>query len=351
MENCFGQPVFYKSFRFAIAEQLTIMIAITGANGLLGSHLLRKFVAENEPVVAIKKKDSPLHLVGDRMHITWKEADVLDPDSLAEAFEGCHTVIHTAAQVSFNPRMRKKIFLVNEEGTKNVVNTCLVRQVKNLIHVSSVAALGRQKGIRHMNEESRWQDSDLNTDYARSKYAAELEVWRGHEEGLRVAVVNPSVILAPGDATKSSAQFFLYVLKEKIFYTDGQLNYVDVRDVVDMIWIIYKKECYGERYIANSGHTSFQNLLQQIATRLKKRAPLVKVSPALLYWIGLAEEWRCRLTGSEPMITTQAAKLVKELFYYSNQKVRQTLGMEFRSLETTLDWCCAHYLNAYKHNK
>jgi dihydroflavonol-4-reductase len=326
------------------------MIAITGANGLLGSHLLRKLAAEKEPVVAIKKKDSNLDLVADLQHLPWREADVLDPESLTDAFDGVTTVIHTAAVVSFNPRMRKQIFSVNEEGTRHVVNTCLALNIKNLIHISSVAALGRQKGVNQLNEETRWQDSDLNTDYARSKYGAELEVWRGHEEGMRVAIINPSVIFAPGDATKSSARFFLYVMKEKLFYTDGQLSFTDARDVVDMIWHIYKNEIYGERFIASGGHTTFQHLFSEIARRLNKRAPRRKVSPQLLYCLAWADEWRCRITGSEPMLTRQAIKLVQEPFFYSHEKARHRLGMAFRSLENTLDWCCSHYLNAYKHN-
>jgi len=326
------------------------MIAITGANGLLGSHLLRKFSSEKIPVVAIKKPGSTTTHLSDLTSVEWRDADVLDTESLVKVLQGTTTLIHTAAQVSFNPRARNKIFEVNEGGTRNVVNTCLALEINHLIHISSVAAIGRQKGFQHINEESKWISGDLNTDYAESKYLAELEVWRGHEEGLNVSIVNPSVILAPPTQTKSSAQLFHYVMNEKLFYTDGQLNFVDVRDVVAMIWKMYNEKIYGERFIANGGHTTFKNLFAQIAQRLNKKPPSIKIPSSLLAMLATIEEMRCRVTGKEPLITRQSTKLAKEFFYYSNEKAQRKFNFQFHSLENTLDWCCKDYPDAYTTN-
>ncbi len=326
------------------------MIVVTGANGLLGSHLLRRLVMENVPVVGIKKPGSKISHLNDVQQIEWRDADLLDSESMQEAFQGATTVIHTAAQVSFNPRARNKIIAVNEGGTRNVVNACLVLKVNHLIHISSVAAIGRLKGFQHIDEESKWVSGELNTDYAESKYLAELEVWRGHEEGLKISIVNPSVILAPPNLTKSSAQIFHYVLKEKRFYTEGQINYVDVRDVIEIIWQMYSQKIYGERFIANAGHTTFNNLFYQIAQRFNKRPPSIKI-PALLLW-GLAgfEELRSRITGNDPLITRQSTKLAREYFYYSNEKATRKFKFEFHSLENTLDWCRKEYSGAYTTN-
>ncbi|MBP9926921.1 MAG: NAD-dependent epimerase/dehydratase family protein, partial [Cyclobacteriaceae bacterium] len=137
------------------------MIAITGANGLLGNYILRKLVSEKIPVVALHRKDSDRSSLTDLTGVVWREGDILNPAALREAFEGATTVIHTAAQVSFNPRMKKTIMEVNVEGTKNVVNTCLSQNIPRLIHISSVAALGRKKGISEIDETARWIESDL----------------------------------------------------------------------------------------------------------------------------------------------------------------------------------------------
>ncbi len=326
------------------------MIVVTGANGLLGSHLLRRLSKENVPVIGVKRPDSETTHLKDLAHLEWRNADVLDAEGLTEALKGATTVIHTAAYVSFNPRARNKIISVNEGGTRNVVNACLASKVDHLIHVSSVAAIGRQRGFHHVNEESKWVPGNLNTDYAESKYLAELEVWRGHEEGLNISIINPSAILAPPELTKSSAQLFHYVLKERLFYTDGQLNFVDVRDVVEIIWQMHQKKIYAERFIANAGHTTFKNLFFQIAQRVNKRPPFIKMNSTLLSLLATAEEIRSRITGTEPLITRQSTKIAKEFFYYSNEKAIHKFNFQFHSLENTLDWCCNEYSGAYTTN-
>lgn len=326
------------------------MIVVTGANGLLGSHLLNRLTKENIPVIGIKKPGSDITHLKNLNHIEWRDADLLDAEAMMQALHGASTVIHTAAQVSFNPRARKKIIEVNEGGTRNVVNACLALKVDHLIHTSSIAAIGRQKGFHHINEESKWVDGELNTDYAESKYLAELEVWRGHEEGLKISVINPSVILAPPNQNKSSSQIFHYVLNEKLFYTEGQINFVDVRDVVEMIWQMHVQKIYGERFIANAGHTTFQNLFHEIARRMNKRPPSIKLPATLLSLLANLEEFRSRITGKEPLITRQSTKVAKEFFYYSNEKAVQKFNFQFHSLENTLDWCCREYSGTYTTN-
>ncbi len=327
------------------------MIAITGANGLLGSYLLRKLVEEGAPVIALRRSDSDLSLVKDLKGISWREVDILNPVSIQSALQGITTVIHTAAFVSFNPRMQKKIMAVNVEGTHNIVNACLSMHIPRLIHISSVAALGRKKGIVEIDETTRWIEGDLNSDYAKSKYLSELEVWRAAEEGLSVSVINPSVILAPADWTKSSAQLFQYVWKEKRFYSDTKINYVDVRDVVEIVWQVYNRNISGEKFIANAGSVSAKILFDLIATRFQKRSPSIRINPWLMSTVALFEEFRSRLSGSEPLISRQSAKVTKESFLFQNHKAINQLEVSFRNLEATLDWCCHHYRQAYTTNK
>src|SRR5690349_14333062 len=206
------------------------MIAITGANGLLGSFIVRKLIESKKPFIAIKRTGSDVSLLKDVAHlITWKDAGVTEEDAIQEALQGCTHVIHTAAMVSFNPRLKRKIFNVNINGTRNVVNACLLNNVQRLIHISSVAALGRQKDKSDVDESNKWADSPINSTYGKSKYLAELEVFRGQEEGLSTAIVNPSLILAPADWDKSSAKLFKYVWSQRPYFTEGSMNYVDVR--------------------------------------------------------------------------------------------------------------------------
>ncbi len=328
------------------------MVAITGANGLLGNFILNKFISKKIPVTGLRRAQRDISRFGSQVQqAEWREADITDSLSLTEAFKNTETVIHTAAVVSFDPRAKEKIFQTNVIGTQNVVNACLALGIPRLIFISSVAALGRKKGIHEINEETKWVDSNLNSDYAKSKYLAELEVYRGQEEGLSISIINPSVILSTADPNKSSAQLFKYVQEERPFYTDGSLNYVDVRDVTDMVHAIYKNPAPGEKYIANAGCIDLKELMTKIAVRLEKRKPSIKINRSLLQAAAWLEEIRCKLTGSEALISRQSVKMPGERFIYQNQKSINRLNMAYRPLDETLDWCCEYYRNAFTTNK
>jgi dihydroflavonol-4-reductase len=328
------------------------MILVTGANGLLGSFILRKLVAEGESVIALKRKTSDTHLTDDlKNKITWRDADITDTISLNELFKDASIVIHAAAMVSFNPREEDQLYKVNVEGTKNVVNACLTNNIKKLIHISSVAALGRQKGSSILDEGSKWIDSPLNSAYAKSKYLAELEVYRGIEEGLPASIINPSFILAPSDWEKSSSQMFRYIWKEKRFYSGGQANYVDVEDVAEMASKLCKQNFVGERFIASAGTISFKELFEQMALRLKKKAPSVRVGSKLLTAFALIEEMRCFVFGTKPLITRESVKATKEIFTYSNKKSVEYLNIKYKTLSETLDRCCDYYQRTYSTKK
>jgi nucleoside-diphosphate-sugar epimerase len=327
------------------------MIAITGANGLLGSEITNHFARQKIECFAIKRVNSNLDLLSEQQsHIHFKDADILDGVSLTEALNGATTVIHTAALVSFNPRKAKQIYAVNVEGTKNVVDACLQLKIPHLIHISSVAALGREKGKPIVDEASEWVESPFNTDYAKSKYLAELEVFRGQEEGLKISIVNPSVILGRAGWHQSSSALFNYVWKEHKFFSAGTFNYVDVRDVVEAIDKLVAAKNAG-RFIVNAGSVSSENLFKEIAYRFNKKAPSQVAGPFLISLATTFESFRSFLTKTEPLVTSQTAKIASDTFYFNNQKAINELNMKFRSLEETLDWCCAYYLANNSTNK
>lgn len=320
------------------------MIAVTGSTGLLGSYIIRKLVANNTAFVALKRKDSDVSLLHDlKEKITWRDVEITNPVSVEEAFSEVTGVIHTAAYVSFNPRKAKKIFEINTEGTRNVVNACLENNIKRLLHVSSVSALGRQKGQTILSEENKWIESGFNSTYGESKYQAELEVFRGQEEGLSTVILNPSVILGFSNWDKSSTQLFKYVWNERPFYINGSLNYVDVRDVADIAFQLFKSPLESERFILSAGSMPFKTFFDKVAQQLQKKGPSLKVSATLAKLLGRFESGRTWLTGSEPIITRETARLVDTFFEYDNQKVKKALNFNFQTIDATLQWCCEEY--------
>lgn len=328
------------------------MIAITGANGLLGSFVVRKLLQQNETFIAIKRKGSDLSLLRDvNGKITWRDADILDTVSLSEAFENVTQVIHAAAVVSFNPRRANQVMDINVQGTRNVVNTGLAHGIKRLIHISSVAALGRQKGQKIITENNKWVDTPLNSVYAKSKYFAELEIFRGQEEGISSVIINPSLILAGANWNLSSAQLFKYVWEEKPFYLDGFLNYVDVIDVTELIYTLLHTNIEGERFIASAGKISYKDFFGMIAKEFNKKPPSIKLTKNFLKIGAFVESFRAGIAGAEPRLTRETARLAGSEFLFENQKIRNRLNFEFQPIDKTLQRCCGYYIEKMKAKK
>lgn len=317
------------------------MILITGCNGLVGSFIARKFLQEGYQIRALKRTDSDLSLVADiAHHIEWVEGDVLDLTQLTKALYQIDTVIHAAAIVSFAPADRQQMLKVNVEGTSNIVNTSIAAGVQKFCFVSSVAAIGRKKNILTADEDTQWEESHYNSYYAKSKYLAELEVWRAMAEGLPAVIVNPSVILGPGNWHKSSAKLFKYIWDEKPFYTAGSMNYVDVRDVADIIFRLINSEITAERFILNAGSIKIQDLFGKIAAAFHKKKPHIQVTPFMAQVAWRLEHLRSLLTGKTPLVTQETALIAQKDYEYANQKIKKTLQYTFRTLDDTISWTC-----------
>jgi len=203
------------------------------------------------------------------------------------------------------------------------------------------------KGQTLIDEENKWIEDAHHTAYATSKYLAELEVFRGQEEGLSTVVLNPSVILAPADWNKSSAQLFKYVWDERLFYIDGSLNYVDVRDVATAACLAMKSGMENERFIVSAGVVSFKDFFDAVARRFGKRPPMVKLNKKLIKIVAGFEALRAKFHRSEPLITPDTARLADTYFQYQNGKLKKAFPFEFHTLEHTLDWCCEYYIQKF----
>ncbi len=320
------------------------LVLITGTNGLIGSAVARRLIQEGSRVRGLRRTGSDMSLLEDiHRQIEWVEGDVLDILMLEKAFEGVTYVVHTAAMVSFIPRDRHQMYEINVGGTANVVNVALNTGIKKLAFVSSVAALGKldpnkisEKELTVIDEEQKWEESPLNAHYGKSKYLAELEVWRGVAEGLSAVVVNPSMVLGEGDWQRSSTQLFKYVYDEKKYYTEGLINYVDVADVAEAMVRLLFSEIKNERYILSGGYVTYRELFTKIALAFGKRPPSKAVSQLMAETIWRVEAVRSWLTGSRPLITKETAKTARTRLVFDGKKIQQAVGLTYRSLDDTV---------------
>lgn len=325
------------------------MILVTGGTGLLGSHLIIELVNRGEPVRAIyrteERKNAVLNVfshytktpkaVFDK--VDWVEADILDVPSMEDALEGVSKVYHCAATVSFVKKEREHMDKVNVEGTANLVNLCVERNNVRLCHVSSIAAIGRDGSEEMISETNEWKPSEYNSAYAESKYYAELEVWRGMEEGLDAFIINPSMILGPGNWEASSGNIFLRVWNGLKFYTRGGNCFVDVRDVTKAIALLMESEIRSERFIVGAENWKYRSIFEKIAEVLEKKPPKMEATPFMSQLAWRAEAVLCALTGKRPFITKEVALNAVTVNRYSNSKLLKRFPeFQYRSLNETL---------------
>lgn len=260
-------------------------ILVTGATGMVGSYVIRYLLKMGySNIIGCRRKSSDLSLIKDfKDKIKWIELDILDHLDVHRAIENMDFVIHAAATVDFNGNFQA-LYKVNVEGTANIINACLDAGLKKLVHISSTAALGRKGNNNIIDESEEWEYSRFNTDYAISKYHAELEVWRGIAEGLNAAILNPSFILGAGDWQKSSLQLIGKVDSGILFYPSGSNGFVDVRNVAEAVYHLMVSDISGERIIISAENKSYKEIIDLLASQLGKKGPSYK----LPYYLGLA---------------------------------------------------------------
>ncbi len=252
------------------------MILLTGATGLLGSHIAYELVSKGEKIRALKRKGSSIALTEKIFRfysnnektlldkIEWVDGDLLDLGSLEDAMEGINHVYHCAAIISFIPKEKDKMLQANIEGTANVVNAAMHAGVKKFCHISSIAALGTTLDGSFINEDVWWENDPQNSHYAISKYTSEREVWRATEEGMDVVILNPAFILGPGDGSKSSTEVFGVLKKGNSWFTNGVNGYVDVRDVASAAKKLMESDVKNQRFILSAENFTYREFFDKV---------------------------------------------------------------------------------------
>ena len=316
------------------------MILVTGATGFLGAELIHQLTSQGKKVRALKRKSSVIPaLLENNGQIEWVIGDINDISALEDAFEDISQVYHCAAFISFDPKDKAKLLLVNIEGTSNVANLCAEKGIR-LLHVSSVAALGDSKKGELITEKHFWDYDVKSHNYAISKYEGEMEVWRGIAEGLDAVIVNPSVIIGAGAGYSGSGAIFKLVKDGLSYYTKGATGIVDVQDVAtSMIALMESKET-AERYILSSENYHYQQFFAEIAKGLGVKAPSKEAKPWMLGIAWRAAKLASLFTGKPAALTSDAAKSSLNESLYSNEKIKQTIGIQFKPLDQSIAEVC-----------
>ncbi|MBK7884719.1 MAG: NAD-dependent epimerase/dehydratase family protein [Chitinophagaceae bacterium] len=316
------------------------MILVTGGSGLLGKELICQLLAGGKEVTAIYNK-TPLPDFNSAKLIQ-VQCNILDVIGLEEVMQNVEQVYHCAAIVSFSPKKKNQLFKINIEGTANVVNAALDAGVKKMLYVSSVAALGRIRENEVINETMNWTEETSNSIYGKSKYLAEMEVWRGIGEGLNAVMVNPSLILGAGDWQSGSSQIFKNVYDEFPWYSNGITGFVDVRDVAGAMIQLMQSDISKERFIISADNKSYGYVFNLIAKAFGKKPPHKKVTPLIAKIVWRLEAIKSLFTGRDPLITKETAHTALAKVNFDNTKLFKFIpGFTYHSIEDTIAYTCA----------
>ena len=323
------------------------MILVTGATGMVGAHLVLKLIESNEQVVALyrneigKSKTENIFKINQKealfSKINWVQADVLDVPSLEIAFQNITKVYHCAAIISFDPNDEEKLRKTNIEGTANIVNFCLNRKVEKLCFVSSIAAIGDLlPNETTLTEASEWNPEKQHSDYAITKYGAEMEVWRAHYEGLKVVIVNPGVILGKGFYEQGSGELFSILKKGIPFYTKGSTGYVGVDDVVKIMIQLMQSEINGERFILVAENLKYKEIFDVISPKIKVKSPSFKLKKWHLSVLWKLDWFLHLVFRTKRKLSKASALSLVDKTTFSNQKVIDEFGFSFQKIEDVI---------------
>ncbi len=312
---------------------------VTGGTGLVGRYLVAELLAQGRSVRVLCRPESKRQKLMEFLSmrglndpsLEWCEGDIADGQFLEESMAGCSRVYHLAAVVSFHPKDAGMMMRVNRDATEIVVNAMLHVGVCDLVHVSSVAALGRIQG-QPVHEEVPFEMGPDVTAYAQSKFESELQVWRGQEEGLNVLTVNPTIILGEGDFDRSSSALFAMVYKGLKWYPTGSNGFVSAKDVAKASVLLADNGCWGQRFLLNSENRSYQSIFNQMALEFKTLKPTRPLRP----WM-MSAAWR--LSAIWEYATGKKAKATKESVANTHMHHSyETTRLEKTLLGHEIDW-------------
>ncbi len=329
------------------------MILVTGGTGLVGGHLLYRFRESGIPTRALYRELKSIDktraifnsygsgkesLVDD---IEWIQGDILEIPSLEEAMKGISQVYHCAAVIESVPFWKMK--KANVTGTSNVINTAQAHNIEKLCYVSSIATLGDPIGQRAINEEDFFNLDAKNSNYAISKYGGEMEAWRATQEGMKIIIVNPGIILGEGNWESGSGKIFSQTFKKQPFYTDGSSGFVDVRDVARSMTELMNSTVINERFILVKSSHSYKEILHKISHSLDKSPPKIKLSKWMLFFVSGTMKighW----IGFDRGLERATVESLTSHSDYDGSKIESHIEFEYTPLEKTIKRVSDYYL-------
>jgi dihydroflavonol-4-reductase len=317
---------------------------VTGANGFLGSAVVRALLADGLAVRAfVRSGNDRCNLEG--LEVEVAVGDLTDRASLGRAAAGCDVVFHVAADYRLWVADPKPMYRANVEGSVNVLEAAAEAGARGMVYTSSVAVLGINEDRTPADEDTPVTLEDMVGHYKRSKFLAEAAVRkRAAELQFPVVTVNPSTPIGPRDVKPTpTGRILLDAAAGRMpAFVDTGLNLVHVDDVAAGHLAAARLGVPGERYILGGDDFTLQQILMLVAEHVGRRASTIRLPHWSVYPLAVGAEAVAMLTKREPRVTLDGLKMSKKHMYFSSRKAQQVLQYRWRdprqAVAAAVDW-------------
>ena len=315
------------------------MYLVTGATGFVGSAVTRQLLARGDAVRVLSRAESDQTNIRD-LDVEVVVGDLLKPETLRDAVEGCDGVFHVAADYRLWVRNPELMFRANVDGARAIVDAAVSAGVERIVYTSSVAVLGNVPG-KAADEETPVTYADMIGPYKQSKFRAEEAVRQLIEEkGAPVVIVNPSTPIGPRDVKPTpTGRVIVEAASGKMpAYVDTGLNVVHVDDVAAGHLLAFDNGSVGERYILGGDDMPLADILAIVARQTRRRPPSIKIPHGAVMPIAyLAEAWTRMMGEDEPFVTVEGVRMARKKMFFNSARAERELGYTHRPADQALN--------------
>ena len=321
-------------------------ILVTGGTGLVGSHLLYHLVNAGFNPICIKRTNSNIHNVkkifnyysenGDELfnQIIWKNCDILDVILLESIIENINYVYHCAALISFNNKLKDEMIETNCTGTSNIIDLAIKHGIQRFCYVSSIATLSANDELP-IDENCHW-NWENKSGYSISKHLSEMEVWRGFAEGLSGFIVNPSLIIGPGFWNSGVGTIIKKGKLSGPFYAPGSCGVIDVNDLVEIMIFLMNSDIKNERFIINSDHIKYKDLIKIISEEFNTMPPSIKLKSWMVKLFIYIDMVVSKIKGERIEMSLDAVKYTTNTIKLNSSKIDNIIKHKYRNITDSL---------------
>ncbi|MCB0530713.1 MAG: NAD-dependent epimerase/dehydratase family protein [Lewinellaceae bacterium] len=312
-------------------------VLITGADGLLGSNLVRLLLSRGHQVRVFLHPSSCSKTL-DGLKIQKYYGDILVPDSLTEAMKRVDAVVHAAANTSIWPSRSEFVRKVNIQGTQNVIDAVLKFKLRTMIYIGSASSVN---GPKELGTHYAYAGEKYGLDYLDSKYQAlQLVLDSVKTRNLPALAILPTYMIGPYDSLPGSGKMIREFARGKLrFFTGGGKNFVHVQDVSIAIANSLEQPHYGKCYVVGNENLSYKAFFKKMAKVVGAPEPYMQLPGWLVKTIGLLGEAAGKVLHIKPMISYPIACISCDLQFVSSDEAKKDLKIPHTPVEQAIRDC------------